>query len=114
MILQVTIEGRQYRVELDRASVEQAAEFFDRMDRDMDRGWQMGREFIPNPDRVQRAQIAANRLLLALEQENENLTQAMAGYIVTRLPGVTGVEIDTTGEMQSTQFFTGQGPAPSP
>ena len=44
----------------------EAEAFFQKMDRDMDQGWQMSRDFIENPDRTQRAQIAAHRLMLAM------------------------------------------------
>jgi hypothetical protein len=45
--------------------------------------------------------------MLALEQNKGPLAQAMAGYIVSRLPGVTGVDVDTSGELENTQFFMG-------
>jgi hypothetical protein len=106
MLLNVIIEGRQYQVELDPAHLAEAEPMFASMDADMDRGWQMGRQFIEQPDKIQRAQIAAHRLMLALEQNKGSMAQAMAGYIVARLSGVTGVDVDTSGELENTRFFT--------
>lgn len=43
------------------------------MDRDIDGGWRMGRDWMENPDREQRCRIAADKLLSVLEQENHQL-----------------------------------------
>jgi hypothetical protein len=51
-----------------------------------------------------RCQIAANKLLTALETQNENLAFLMAGYILTRLPGTKTVRVDTSGEIANTEF----------
>ncbi|MBI3574083.1 MAG: hypothetical protein HY083_00220 [Gammaproteobacteria bacterium] len=93
-----------------------AEEFFQKMDRDMNQGWQMSRDFIENPDRTQRAQIAAHRLMLAMSAGKETLIMLMAGYILKRLPGVTGVVVDTDGEMLNTEIIFGEakGAAPAP
>jgi hypothetical protein len=87
------------------------------MDSDMARGWQMGPEFIENPDKVQRCQIVANKLLTSLSTANETMIMLMAGYILKRLPGVAGVRIDTGGEMLHTEIIyehpaNHAGPAP--
>ncbi len=77
----------------------QAAGFFTKMDEDMDRGWQMGRDWIEKPDFHQRLVIAADKLLTALENNDKNLGMMMAGYIHSRAPKVTVVEMDITGEL---------------
>jgi hypothetical protein len=105
MKLNILIEDRTHTIEVPADVLEQGEEFFQRIDRDMDRGWQMGPDFIENPDRIQRCQIAANRLLNALSTARRASVLLMAGYILKRLPGVTGVNVDTTGEMQNTEFI---------
>ncbi len=79
--------------------------FFAKLDRDMDRGWQMSREFVERPTPLQRCQIVADRLLTALDTGNRTLVQLLAGYILTRQPGATGVRVDTSGEMQYTEII---------
>jgi hypothetical protein len=112
MKLQVSVEDRSYNIEIPEEMLsEEGQEFFAKMDDDMDSGWQMGMEFIENPDKIQRCQIAADRLYTALDTENKTLAQLMAAYIVTRLPGVVSVDIDATGDMQLTEFNTGPGEA---
>lgn len=105
MKLNVFIEDRMHTIEVPADVLEEGEEFFRKIDQDMDRGWQMGPDFIENPDRIQRCQIAANRLLNALSTAREASVLLMAGYILKRLPGVTGVNVDIAGEMQNTEFI---------
>lgn len=94
-----------YAVEVPDDLLRDAAAFHARLDRDMDRGWQMSRDFVPQPDRLQRCQIVADRLLTSLMQGNEATAMLMAGYIALRVPGAVGVDIDATGEMQNTELL---------
>ena len=112
MKLNVIVDQRMYSVDVPPAMLHDAEDFFRKMDQDMDRGWQMGPEFIENPDKVQRCQIAANKLLTSLSGANETMVTLMAGYIIKRLPGVTGIRIDTGGEMLNTEIIY-DGPAAS-
>jgi hypothetical protein len=84
--------------------IERGSEFFEQLDRDMDQGWQMSREWVDSPNRLQRCQIVADKLLTALEKENEKLGMLMAGYILSRLPNVETVELDIQGEVQNNEF----------
>ncbi len=111
MILKIIIDDQVYQVRVPDAILAGAQDYFDRLDRDMDNGWRMGREWVASPDRIQRCQIVADRLLTALETNNEKLGTLLAGYLLTRLPGVDTVIPDIQGEPQNTQFELGQ-PAP--
>lgn len=104
MKLNVTLADKVFAVELPEEALQAAEEFYRKMDRDMDRGWQMSREFVEHPNVTQRCQIAANRLMTSMSGGNTSMVELMAGYILTRLPGVTGVDIDTAGEMVETEF----------
>jgi len=101
----VVIDDQVYAVELPEELLGEAAEFHARMDRDMDRGWQMSREFVERPDPLQRCQIVADKLLTGIMQGNEATAMLMAGYIALRMPGAVGVDIDGTGEMQNTELL---------
>jgi hypothetical protein len=102
--LSVTVDHRTLAVNVPDDMLAEAQPFYAKMDSDMDRGWQMGPEFVEHPDREQRCQIAANKLLTSLSSANETMVTLMAGYILSRLPNVRGVEIDTGGEMFNTRF----------
>ena len=105
MRFKVVIDDQVYAVELPEELLGEAAEFHARMDRDMDRGWQMSREFVERPDPLQRCQIVADKLLTGIMQGNEATAMLMAGYIALRMPGAVGVDIDGTGEMQNTELL---------
>ena len=108
MKLNIIVDERVLTVDVPPHMLHEAEDFYRKMDSDMDGGWQMGTEFIENPDKVQRCQIAANKLLTSLSAANETMITLMAGYILKRLPGVTGVRIDTSGEMQHTEMLYGK------
>ncbi|MBK5931597.1 hypothetical protein [Halochromatium salexigens] len=104
MILKAIIDEQVYTLNVPDPVIERGGDFFAQLDRDMDQGWQMSREWVEAPNRLQRCQIIADKLLTALEKENEKLGMLMAGYILTRLPEVESVELDVQGEVQNNQF----------
>lgn len=104
MILKAIIDEQVYTLNVPDPVIERGSDFFEQLDRDMDKGWQMSREWVEAPDRLQRCQIIADKLLTALEKENEKLGMLMAGYILSRLPNVESVELDIQGEVQNNQF----------
>jgi len=106
--LQVYIDDTVVPVALPPTLLEEASDFFARMDSDMDQGWLMGRDWVESPNSVQRCQIAADKLLGAIESGNETLKMLMAGYIVSRAPGIAAVRIDTNGELQETELLAAQ------
>lgn len=103
MELKVIVDDEEYSLNVPDAIVQGAGEFFDRMDSDMDGGWQMSRDWVEKPDLVQRLQIVGNKLLTALENENHDLGRMMAGYILSRAPEIDALVLDTAGEMQNTE-----------
>lgn len=104
MILDVYVEDQHLQVEVPQEVLDQGEDFFAMMDNDMDKGWKMGPSYIENPDAVMRAQIAAGKMMTAIDTENKKLLSLMAGYIVSRVPGVTGVRI-ADGDPLSTEII---------
>ena len=107
MRFKVIVGEQVYAVEVPEDLLREAGEFHARLDRDMDRGWQMSREFVAQPDPLQRCQIVADKLLTSIMQENQATAMLMAGYIALRMPGAVGVDIDASGEMQNTELLYG-------
>jgi hypothetical protein len=105
MRFKVIIGEQVYAVEVPEELLGEAAEFHAKLDNDMDRGWQMSREFVARPDRLQRCQIVADKLLTSIMNGNEATAMLMAGYIALRMPGAIGVDIDAAGEMQNTELI---------
>ena len=108
MRFRVVIGEQVYAIEVPEELLRESAEFHAGLDRDMDRGWQMSREFVARPDRVQRCQIVADRLLTSIMQDNQASAMLMAAYIALRMPGAIGVDIDASGEMQNTELLYAQ------
>lgn len=106
MQLTLHIDDKTQTIDIPPQVLKEANDFFKMMDRDMDRGWQMSREWVECPNLIQRCQIAADKLLSAIHSENETLMLLMAAYIVSRLPDVSGVKIATDGEMMETELIT--------
>jgi hypothetical protein len=101
----VVIGEQVYAIEVPEELLRGSSEFHARLDRDMDRGWQMSREFVAQPDRLQRCQIVADKLLTSITQGNPATAMLMAAYIALRMPGAVDVDIDDGGEMQNTELL---------
>ena len=63
MILKLTIEDQTYDIDVPSQQIEEAGGFYDKMDQDMDKGWQMSRFWVEKPDLYQRGQIVADKIL---------------------------------------------------
>jgi hypothetical protein len=105
MQFKVIIGEQVYAVELPEHLLREAGEAHAKLDRDMDRGWQMSRQFVARPDPLQRCQIVADKLLTSIMNGNQATAMLMAGYIALRMPGAVGVDIDASGEMQNTELL---------
>ena len=106
MDLKVVMDGNIYAIDISKDVIDKGESFYSRMDKDMDKGWMMSRDWVENPNQIQRCQIAADRIADSIHAENETLTHLMAGYILTRMENVQEVHIDTDGDMMETQFIT--------
>ncbi len=108
MKLDVIIGEQTIAINVPDTLIEEAQTFFDKMDNDMNRGWQISRRWVDNPDTEQRCKIAADRILGAIELDNRKLATMMAGYILSRAPKVSAVDISTNGEIEETQLIFSQ------
>ena len=104
MILKVIIDEKTIPIEVPDYMLEEAEVFFNKIDADMDSGWQMSRSWVDNPDNVQRCQIAADRILTSIHTNNEKMATLMAAYILKTLPNISAVDIDTEGDITQTSF----------
>ena len=103
MILKLTIDDQTYEINVDQQSMQEAEEFYTKMDSDMDKGWHMSRSWVEQPDLYQRCQIVADRILGAFHTENQKMVLLMSGYILSRVPHVEEVIVDTTGDITLTE-----------
>jgi hypothetical protein len=106
MQLTVHIDEVSQAIEVGEDLLKEGEDFFAKMDNDMNQGWQMSRSWVENPNKIERCQIAASKMLDAISAENQTLLMLMAGYIMSRYPEVSEVRIDTSGDMTETEFVT--------
>ena len=104
MNITVEFDDKSYLLDVPDGLATEAADFFAGMDRDMDRGWQMSRWWVPDPDATQRCQIAADKLLTAIQKNNSEAALLMCAYIVNSKPDTRRISINTEGEIQGTEF----------
>ena len=105
--MQITIElhDKSYPLDVPDYLIQEAGEFFAKLDHDMDHGWQMSRWWVPDPDNTQRCQIVADKLLTAIQQEQDEFAALLCANILQRMPTVRRININTDGEIQGTSFY---------
>ncbi len=105
MILKVVIEDQIYPITVPQQIISEAGEFFDRIDKDMDNGWQMSREWVQNPNQEQRCQIVGDKMLTAIHNDNQQLMVLLSAYVLARVPTACELRIDSNGEMLETELI---------
>lgn len=105
MILKLTIDDQTYDIDVPEQIMQEAEAFYAKMDSDMDKGWQMSRFWVENPDQFQRCQIVADRILGAFHTENRKMVMLMSGYILSRVVDVEEVVVDTSGDITLTEVI---------
>ena len=104
MILKVVIDNKAYPIKVPEQIISDAGEFFDKIDSDMDKGWQMSRDWVDCPNQVQRCQIVGDKMLTAMHNDKEEMLVLLSAYVLARVPGVKEMHIDTNGEMLETEL----------
>ncbi len=105
MNITVEFDDKSYVLDVPETLAEEASEYFDKMDRDMNCGWQMSRWWVPDPDDNQRCQIVADKLLTAMQGNKEEFALLMCAYILNTRPSTRRIRINTDGEIQGNEFL---------
>ena len=105
MILNVVADGQTFSLDVPDNLLAEAQAFFNKMDADMDKGWQVGRDWVDAPTVDQRCQVVADRLLTAMENKNQQMAMLMAAYILSKAPNIETIYVDTSGEISETHFM---------
>ena len=82
MKLNIIVDGRSNAFEVPDSLLTEAKDFFDKLDADMDKGWQMSRDWVENPNAEQRCQIAGDKILTAIDTDNEKLCWLFGNAVV--------------------------------
>jgi len=105
MKLNIIVDGRSNAFEVPDGLLSEAKDFFDKLDEDMSNGWQMSRDWVESPTAEQRCQIAGDKILTAIDTDNEKMLMLMVAYILRTSPGVKTINIDVTGDMNETELI---------
>lgn len=100
MILNINIDQDYYELEVKQELVNELKPVFEDMDKDYDRGVQMGRYWVELPDDEQRCQVSVNKLVNAMHAEDKRSLYIMAAYVVYKFPGVKEIVYNSDYEMQ--------------
>ncbi|MDH5232112.1 MAG: hypothetical protein OEZ58_01155 [Gammaproteobacteria bacterium] len=105
MILSLTFDDKSFDVDVPDALIKDAEDFYQKMDADMDKGWQLSREWVSHPTIEQRCQVVADKILDAFNDQKEDMIILFSGYILSRIPECKKVVIDTSGDISQSQLF---------
>lgn len=105
MILNIAVDGQNVDINVPDSMLSEARDFFAKVDADLDKGYQMGRFWVEFPNGEQRCQIAADKLVTAIENENKNMATMMSAYILSKAPHIESVVVDSSDEIQEIHFI---------
>jgi hypothetical protein len=109
MILNLQIEGEACPLEVSEEFCHENRPFFDKMDQDMDQGWQMSQRWVESPSPDERAAIVGDRLVQALKSGNGHLLTLMAGYLADRYPTAERLELYDRNDINLNRITLSQG-----
>jgi hypothetical protein len=104
-MITIVVDEKSVPVEVQEQLVTEAQDMFNKMDADMDKGWQMGRFWVEKPTPFEKSQIVSNKILSAIESHNKPLLGLMVAYIANRFPKVVKIDIITSGELQEIELY---------
>lgn len=100
MILIINIDHESFELEVPEQILKEGEGFFQQMDEDFDRGWQMGRFWVDNPSVEERCQVAANKIVDAMHREDKRMFYLMSAYILKSMPEAKEITVKTEEEIQ--------------
>lgn len=105
MQFNITIDQSPFALEVADGIMQEAKEFIADMDAELDKGIQLGRHWLDTPSDEQKCQIAANKVVNAMHQENIRMVYLMAAYILTKMPDLKMVTVNSDYEIDEIDFI---------
>ena len=102
--LNIILGENEYPLKIKEKIVTEGQPFFNQMDSDMDKGWQMSKSWVEKPSHYQKCQIAADRLFTSIHLNKKETAIMMGAYILNQMPTVKVIDIDISGNMEETSF----------
>ena len=102
--LNIILGENEYPLKIKEKIVTEGQPFFNQMDSDMNKGWQMSKSWVERPSQFQKCQIAADRLVTSIHLNKKETAIVLADYILNQMPTVKVIDIDISGNMEETSF----------
>jgi len=99
MNFNITIDEESYTLEVKDELMQELQNVHNDMDKDFDRGLQLGRYWIDEPNDEQRCQLVASKVESAIHQENVKQFYLMSSYILRKFPTLKRVTISSDFEV---------------
>ena len=106
MKLHINIDQEGFELDVPEQLLVEAQVIFADMDKEFDRGQQMGRYWIDQPDNFQRCQVVANKLVDAFYREDKRNVYITSAYILHKMPNAREVVVNTGNEIQDIDILT--------
>jgi hypothetical protein len=104
MNFNITIDEESYTLEVSDAIMQELQGTIKEMDADFDKGAQIGRYWIETPSDEQRCQLAADKVVSAVHQQNVRLFYQMAAYVLTKFPTLKMATVSSDFEVSDIHF----------
>jgi len=104
MNFNITIDEESYTLEVSDAIMKELQGTIEEMDADFDKGARIGRYWIDVPSDEQRCQIAADKVVSAVHQQNVRMFYQMAAYILTKFPTLQMATVSSDFEVSDIHF----------
>ena len=103
-VLTIILGENEYPLKITETIVSEAGPFFEKMDSDMNKGWQMSKSWVDSANQFQNCQIVADRLFTSIHLNKKKTAIMMAAYIINQMTSVKVIYIDISGNMEETTF----------
>ncbi|VAW60124.1 hypothetical protein MNBD_GAMMA11-1020 [hydrothermal vent metagenome] len=99
MNFNITIDEQSYTLEVTDGLMQELQSTHKDMDRDFDKGLQLGRYWIEAPGDEQRCQYVADKAVGAIHQESVRQLYVMSAYILSKYPELKRVTVSSDFEI---------------
>jgi len=104
MNFNITIDEESYTLEVSDEIMKELQGAIEDMDADFDKGARIGRYWIDAPSDEQRCQLAADKVVSAVHQQNVRMFYQMAAYILTKFPTLKMATVSSDFEVSDIHF----------
>ena len=99
MILNVYVDEHCHAIDVADEIITQAHDYFAIIDQDLDKGYQMSRQWVESLTVEQRCQVVADKMLTALETDKQRSLSLLAAYIFYKVPTIKALHLNLEGDM---------------